>query len=947
MISLPARANAGRHPHMKKIVLLSLTVLVFALPTHASAHALPVATAPGSSEVLGTVPAQVSMTFSEHVDPSASSIKVTDASGTLVSGTEQIDRSDAHVIRVPMHATNDGTYIVSWSVVSADDGHFTRGAYPFAVGKNETVSTSVSNNVEIVEITTTPEAFASAVELFGHGLLWAVLLLFAFGMRPLLTTGRFDTEATIVRIGYAWFISAGALLAFSGGAAQIMVKTVQLAGLQSLTVHAALVTYLSTAAGAATLYRMLAVTAFVIVFLFGRRAIARAQRFTPYEVALVVILFFFAFMRAKISHATSNPFHPDLSILINFFHVIEKDIWAGILAILVALSLSKKMRRFLDALIPRACAMLAIDFGAVSVTAVYIVWLHLKSFGNLFTTQWGSAFLELLLMAVLLVTLRVYHVWTRAYRPHVFARMLPMTLAIELAFALLVVYTSSVVIITSPPLPQPPVQVFSARDQGITVSLSPNPYENDAMLLTDSGGHAQTPVVTITNSGSDPLSVALTQRFVGGYIFPRALLSGEGPFAVAITIPQSDGYDAHANFTVSKQDLTVPADWERHRALDTFTLIMLAIALIIAAFAVPFYRYSGMGALISSPPARQMPAFIAPVAFILALFVATTVLSSFHGSRLENRFAAECIDDGNEWHIMLPSIAGVPTSQIPAEGCMWGMGNYMYMFPDRRAYDYYKQLGPATVSLAPQTFTAGIPATITVSLKNADGTPATMFIDMEKIAHMVIISSDESVFAHIHADDVHPIPAQALADSTFTFNYTFPKAGDYLVAVDYAHGISLESKQFKVHVNGAPAQSTLVQYPTQGVFDGYTVSLDYPQPQVGEITTIKYTITKNGAPVRLVPYLSAAMHIAVVKNDFSWYLHLHGEYHVLGTPVPPLWVRDGQVVHSMAMMTTPDTFTSPLEAHFIIPSPGLYTIWGQFKTASGDLVATAFTMRVE
>ena len=138
-----------------------------------------------------------------------------------------------------------------------------------------------------------------------------------------------------------------------------------------------------------------------------------------------------------------------------------------------------------------------------------------------------------------------------------------------------------------------------------------------------------------------------------------------------------------------------------------------------------------------------------------------------------------------------------------------------------------------------------------------------------------------------------------------------------------------------------------MQYPTQGMFDGYSVSLDYPQPQVGEITTIKYTITKNGKSVQLVSYLSAAMHIAVVKNDFSWYLHLHGEYHVPGAPLPPLWIKNGQVVHSMAMMVTPDTFMSPLEAHVIIPSSGLYTIWGQFKTSSGDLVATAFTIRVE
>ncbi len=214
--------------------------------------------------------------------------------------------------------------------------------------------------------------------------------------------------------------------------------------------------------------------------------------------------------------------------------------------------------------------------------------------------------------------------------------------------------------------------------------------------------------------------------------------------------------------------------------------------------------------------------------------------------------------------------------------------------------------------------------------------------------HVVIVSKDESVYAHIHADDLHPLTQEELESSTYTLRYTFPKAGDYLVMVDYAHGLALESQQFTVHVAGAPAQAeSSKEYPTEGVFDGYDVSLRYPLPIAGQVETIMYTITKNGAPVALVPYLSAAMHIAVLKNDFSWHIHAHGEVHPPGTPLPPIIVKNGQVIHSMAAMVVPDTFTSPIEAHMIFPTPGLYTVWGQFKTESGDLVASAFTVRVE
>jgi hypothetical protein len=89
------------------------------------------------------------------------------------------------------------------------------------------------------------------------------------------------------------------------------------------------------------------------------------------------------------------------------------------------------------------------------------------------------------------------------------------------------------------------------------------------------------------------------------------------------------------------------------------------------------------------------------------------------------------------------------------------------------------------------------------------------------------------------------------------------------------------------------------------------------------------------------------MHIAAVKNDLSWHYHAHGEVHPPGTPVPPIIVRDGLIIHSMAAMYVPGTFTLPVDAHLIFPSAGVYTLWGQFETKSGDLVAVPFTVRVE
>ena len=314
---------------------------------------------------------------------------------------------------------------------------------------------------------------------------------------------------------------------------------------------------------------------------------------------------------------------------------------------------------------------------------------------------------------------------------------------------------------------------------------------------------------------------------------------------------------------------------------------------------------------------------------------------------LANPFKALCESDGNRWHTMPPSIAGVATSMTPREGCMWGMGSYTYLFADQQEYKYYESLPHAEVSLAasPKILVAGVPTTLTVSLTNADGTPATLFVDMEKLVHLVIVSKDETTFAHIHAAQT----GDEIAASTYHFTYTFPKAGEYLVSADYAHGLTFESKQFVVMVRGAPTQTVQAkEYPSPGAFGGYQVALKYALPLAGKVATLQYTITKDDKPITTIePYLSAAAHVSIVKNDFSTFIHTHGELHPPGVPLPPIVVKNGQVVHTMAqMMNVPEHFGPLVETHLIFGTAGLYTVWAEFKV-NGTVIPTAFTVRVE
>jgi methionine-rich copper-binding protein CopC len=103
-------------------------------PAVALAHAeLATATPADKSTVQGS-PTEIVMTFTEPVVPAKSSIKLVDASGTLVVQGSTVDAGDAKTMRLeiptPLAAA---TYTVRWTTASALDGDVARGTTTFTV----------------------------------------------------------------------------------------------------------------------------------------------------------------------------------------------------------------------------------------------------------------------------------------------------------------------------------------------------------------------------------------------------------------------------------------------------------------------------------------------------------------------------------------------------------------------------------------------------------------------------------------------------------------------------------------------------------------------------------------------------------------------------------------------------------------------------------------------
>ncbi|MFV2085254.1 copper resistance protein CopC [Micromonospora sp. LOL_021] len=97
----------------------------------AAAHATLLANDPADGALLAEAPPSVTLTFDEPVQVRAEGVQVLDAAGSTVDVTARAVDSTV-VVDLPTGLA-DGTYVVSWRVISADS-HPVAGGFSFAIG---------------------------------------------------------------------------------------------------------------------------------------------------------------------------------------------------------------------------------------------------------------------------------------------------------------------------------------------------------------------------------------------------------------------------------------------------------------------------------------------------------------------------------------------------------------------------------------------------------------------------------------------------------------------------------------------------------------------------------------------------------------------------------------------------------------------------------------------
>lgn len=114
---------------IKLAVILLPGLLLGAAAAHA--HASLDRASPRVGSTVRSPPREVTLWFSQKIEPSFSSAQVRDASGARV---DQGGRVDGSVLHVPVKSLPPGIYRVHWRVLSVDT-HTTEGNFSFRVGE--------------------------------------------------------------------------------------------------------------------------------------------------------------------------------------------------------------------------------------------------------------------------------------------------------------------------------------------------------------------------------------------------------------------------------------------------------------------------------------------------------------------------------------------------------------------------------------------------------------------------------------------------------------------------------------------------------------------------------------------------------------------------------------------------------------------------------------------
>jgi copper transport protein len=388
----------------KRLFALAVLVVAFvgAGATPAFAHATLLTTDPQPGGKFDVSPRKIELRFSEPVEATLGGIRLFDGSGDRVEiGAPEHPDGDGNRVRSSVPKLDDGTYVVTWRVTSADS-HPVQGAFTFQVGS----AGSVKDADALAQRLLANQGGSTAV-----GVVYAIDRLAIFATLALLIGGVVflavvfprgrDARRARVIVWSGWI---GAVVATVAG---IALEGVYAAALPLTKVFdpAVIGDVLDTRYGRVSVIRLVLLVAMVPLL---RMLLAR-PRATEHPlpkwwlVTAGMLLVGLSFTPGLAGHAGSGDY-TGLAIPADAIHVLAMACWFGGLVLLLAVVLVRTDPDELRQGIGRYSALALGAIVALVVTGSFQAWRQVGTFTALRDTDYGKLLIaKLVAFAALIV----------------------------------------------------------------------------------------------------------------------------------------------------------------------------------------------------------------------------------------------------------------------------------------------------------------------------------------------------------------------------------------------------------------------------------------------------------------------------------------------------------------------------------------------------------------
>jgi copper transport protein len=515
-------------------LLLGLVMVLLTPGLPAQAHAELVRTSPQQGEQVETAPAEVVVTFSEHVTAVPSKIQVIAPNGKRVDKGNPTVNGDSLHIPVSTDVPR-GTYLVTYRVISAD-AHPVGASFTYSYG-----APSAAAPVPVNSAGHTDVAVRAAVSV-ARGIGYVGLILVAGPALVLLALWprRMDRGGPI-RLAFAGlglialstvleflleapYSTGGGLFDLSGGALRDV--------FDSTFGHAHLVRFAVVVAAAFLIRPFLAGTS------------GPAERMLLGALAVIGVLTW------PFSGHPGSTAAPALTIVADAAHLAGIAVWVGGLVMLVAFLLRRARRNELAAILPVWSTWATIAVSVIVLGGVAQALVEVGSFHALVSTRYGA--LVLTKAGVLVVVLAVAALSRRLAAAPTDAGIsrLRRTVAIEAVGVVVLLGLASVLVQTTPARTAVANASAGSSTSGpFSVTLSSNLFQVQIDVDPAKSGENSTVHLYAYDPQGAPLKVLAWDM--------KAQLPGAG--IEPITVPLVPFTDSHASGQVT---FPRPGNWQ-------------------------------------------------------------------------------------------------------------------------------------------------------------------------------------------------------------------------------------------------------------------------------------------------------------------------------------------------------------------------------------------------